>query len=245
MRIALCDESPTDRSTLETLVARYFRRTAVKYECIPYDSITKLTTDILQGTSYDLIITDIYYGGLPVGFGFAKELRKNGCRCAILFHTISKDFLLESYDVAAVGYLIKPLQYEKLESVLDRLVEHMLNNCYVIQQRSRQIYIPIHEITYFESANTKCHIHRANGESYTIYKQLGEVEKELEDERFLRCHQSYIVNMNYIAEAKDVFVLKDGTEILIRQKAKREIHGLLRKYLGENGVIAGNHDYEY
>lgn len=245
MRIALCDESATDRLTLETLVARYFRKTAVKHECVPYENITSLYGDIAQGTFYDLIITDIFYGGLPIGFWFVKELRNTGCKSAILFHTISKDFLLEGYDVAAVGYLIKPLQFDKLEPVLNRLMEHVLSICYVIQQRSRQIYIPINEIMYLESANTKCHIHRVSGETYTIYKQLSEVERELKDKRFLRCHQSFIVNMHYIAEAGDVFVLKDGTEVLIRQKEKRKMHGLLRKYLGEKDVVAGNSDYEY
>ena len=50
-----------------------------------------------------------------------------------------------------------------------------------------------------------------------------EIESELNDARFLRCHQSYLVNMNYVSEANDSFVLQNGDMVLIRAKSKRMI----------------------
>ena len=52
---------------------------------------------------------------------------------------------------------------------------------------------------------------------------LNEIEAELNDARFLRCHQSYLVNMNYVSEANDSFVLQNGDTVLIRAKSKRMI----------------------
>jgi len=56
-----------------------------------------------------------------------------------------------------------------------------------------------------------------------VYKKLNEIESELNDARFLRCHQSYLVNMNYVSEANDSFVLQNGDTVLIRAKSKRMI----------------------
>ncbi len=245
MRIAICDESREDRLALKTFVTRYFRGAAVPCESILYDNIQMLACDILGGATFDLLIMDVYYSGLPIGMGMAKELRKQGCRSAILFSCVSGAFLLESYDVAAVGYLMKPIRYEKLTDVLGRLAEHLLHTCYLVQQKSRLIYIPINEIMYFESANTKCYIHRAFGETLTIYRQLREVERELDDERFLRCHQSFLVNMHYVAEARDVFVLRDGTEVLIRQKSRKQFHEVLKNYLGNENITTKGMNYQY
>lgn len=76
---------------------------------------------------------------------------------------------------------------------------------------------------YVESSNTKCILHRADGRTYHVYKKLNEIEAELNDARFLRCHQSYLVNMNYVSEANDSFVLQNGDMVLIRAKSKRMI----------------------
>ena len=56
-----------------------------------------------------------------------------------------------------------------------------------------------------------------------VYKKLNEIESELNDARFLRCHQSYLVNMNYVSEANDSFILQNGDTVLIRAKSKRMI----------------------
>ena len=58
---------------------------------------------------------------------------------------------------------------------------------------------------------------------YTIYKKLSEIEQALTDRRFLRCHQSFLVNMRYIAKADKQFELTTGDVVLIRQRSLREI----------------------
>ena len=81
-----------------------------------------------------------------------------------------------------------------------------------------------------ESDNTKCVLHRTEDREYNIYKKLGQIEAELNDPRFLRCHQSYLVNMNYIREANEVFLLQNGDEVLIRKKSKNEIQQKVLAY---------------
>ena len=88
---------------------------------------------------------------------------------------------------------------------------------------------------YVESENTKCILHRTGNREYNLYKKLIQIEAELNDARFLRCHQSYLVNMNYVREAHDVFILQNGDEILIRKKSKKEIQQKFLEYKEESG----------
>ena len=56
----------------------------------------------------------------------------------------------------------------------------------------------------------------------------------------MRCHQSYIVNMNYVREANDVLLLQNGEEVLIRMKSKREIQQKVLEYKEKMGDTAGD-----
>ncbi len=71
---------------------------------------------------------------------------------------------------------------------------------------------------------------------YNIYKKLNEIESELNDSRFLRSHQSYLVNMDYIIEAGNQFQLSTGDVVLIRQRHVKEIRNQYLKY-NENIIL--------
>ena len=62
-------------------------------------------------------------------------------------------------------------------------------------------------------------------------KSSGEIEEELYDPRFLRCHQSYLVNMAYVQNADHQFTLFTGDIVLIRQRNLKEIRNRYLDYL--------------
>ena len=121
------------------------------------------------------------------------------------------------------GYLLKPLSLEKLSRVMDRVLQAFQAGTYAVRQRANVIRIPLHEILYVESSNSKCLLHRTPDLSYTIYKRLDEIQQELGDQRFLRCHQSYLVNMDHIVQADSQFLLDSGDAVLIRQRDRKAI----------------------
>ena len=65
---------------------------------------------------------------------------------------------------------------------------------------------------------------------HTIYKKLDEIQEELPP-YFLRCHQSYLVNMNYIKRADKEFELVTGDIISIRQRDLKRIRSVYLDYL--------------
>ena len=166
-------------------------------------------------TLFDLFMEDSF------GLTIAKSLRELFYRGRIVFCTASADYALESYSVYASGYIVYPYRLKDIRHTLDWLLQEYQSGSYGLVAKSSINFIPVNEIMYVESSNTKCILHRADGRTYHVYKKLNEIESELNDARFLRCHQSYLVNMNYVSEANDSFVLQNGDTVLIRAKSKR------------------------
>ena len=152
----------------------------------------------------------------------ARKIRQRGIQTPLVFLTATPDFALESYDVHAFGYLLKPVSEEKLTALLRRLLGHYDRPRVCVQWERQKRYLFLDEIIYVESQNHTIHIHLSSGEVLDSKEKLGDLESLL-DERFLRCHQSFLVNMSYIADVDGDFILKDGTKIPIRIRQRKAI----------------------
>ena len=217
MRIAICDDSELDRLAIIGLLTQYFSDKPQSFHYHEFSAGTNLLHEIRDGYTYDVVILDIYMEN-HLGIDVARELRQLSYKGAIVFLTSSSEFAVDSYDVNAQGYLLKPHSYEKLCRVMDHIMASHEIDSYPVKHRNHVIRIPYHEIRYIESDNAKCLLHRSNNEVYTIYKKLDIITKELKDSRFLRCHQSYLVNMAHVQSADTKFTLINGETIMIRQR---------------------------
>ena len=230
MRIAICDDSSIDRELVVALLHHYFVNKPISNEIIQYEKGVDLLHDFEDDMWFDIIFLDIYMNDL-LGIDVAHKLRSLGYRGHIIFFTATADFAVDSYEVEALGYLLKPQSFEKLSQVMDRATREMTANTYQVKKHSKIIRVPYHEVLYVESMNSKCIMHCRNGQSYVIYKRLTDIEHELNDERFLRCHQSYLVNMDYIHQVDSQFTLVTGDTVAIRQRDLKAIRQTVLDYL--------------
>lgn len=222
MRIGVCDSSLLDREIIIDFLNDYFYERAVDYSICSYSTGKDLIYDIQDGNELDLIFLDIYIGS-EFGIGIAKQLREEiGYDGKIVFLTATMDFAVESYDVEAFGYLLKPVHTQKLHMVMNKIVKNFESDFYRIKQRNNIHALKLDNIIYVESSNSRCIIH-SNGTDYVIYKRLNDIEAELNSKRFLRCHQSYLVNMDYIKNVDKQFELINGDFVCIRQRNLKSI----------------------
>lgn len=145
---------------------------------------------------YDILLLDIEMGAID-GVTLAKTLRKENDTIQIVFLTGYSDYISEGYEVAALHYLLKPVQKEKLFSVLYRALDKVKKNEKILnlETGSEMIRIPIYEIRYADVTGNHVTIHAKK--DYTLKMSLGKLEKLL-DERFYRAGRSVIVNTTYI-----------------------------------------------
>lgn len=232
VNIAVCDDSSLDRKLITDLLKDYFSGKSVSYDVIEYENADALIYEIEDGKFFDIVFLDIYMDGM-LGMDAARRMREIGYENDIIFLTASSDYAVDSYDVKASGYLLKPHSFEKLKMVMDRIVKSFDEDVYPVKHRSSIIRVPLNDITFVESINSKCIVHTVGGKEYPVYKRLGDIEQELNDSRFLRCHRSFLVNMNYIVGVDKQFELSTGEIVLIRQKSLKDIKEQYFKYTGE------------
>ena len=141
----------------------------------------------------------------------------------IIFLTASPDYAIESYEVQASGYLLKSFSEEKLMKLLNRILKTDMKRRVAIKNRRQYRYPCTDDIMYIDSNKHNVTLHLSDGSEIITVDKLGEIEKRINEKRFLRCHQSYLVNMDYVADVQDNFIMKDGSIVPIRVRGRKEM----------------------
>lgn len=156
----------------------------------------------------DAVFLDIKLGEVD-GITLARKIRETEPRIKIVFVTALDNHAVESFELDALDYLLKPVSEERLDRTVARLLENSAGAQAAppapyadrIAVKHNQIWklIDIGDIYYF---NTKDHTTTAHTKSevYSLNYPLRELEEQLDPENFLRTHKSYIVNVNLIDE---------------------------------------------
>ena len=223
-KIALCDDSAAERQNLAGLLEHYAEERELTLQCYPYPSGSSLiSAHEDEGLCFELILLDVLMGELG-GIETALRLRRGGVQTPLVFVTTSRDYAVESYDVDAAGYLLKPVAYKKLFSLLDRLLKRPEQPRLALHIRGGIRFQYYSDILFFESRDHATFAVLNSGEVLRCGESLAELERELfSDPRFYRCHKGYLVNMDYIQQVEDVFLLSSGHRVPYRVREKKKI----------------------
>lgn len=230
--IAICDDVRRDREELCRVLKDELKAFDADARFLKFGSGNALL-DAWEKSKMDiqLVFLDIYMEGID-GIETARRLRSTGYREAIVFLTTTQDFAIEGYEVEAEGYLLKPLEKMKLRQLLCRLFKREEPIMVTLRQGSRVYTFSPSEIVYIESNRNRLTIHTVK-ETIYYYGKLDEMEEKLPEKSFLRCHQSFLVNMDRIYTAKDVFRMETGDIVPIRVRERRAIREAYFRYVTE------------
>lgn len=124
--------------------------------------------DVEEGyTDMEMLFLDIYMKELN-GMETARRIRELECKVPIVFLTSSRDFAVESYEVHASGYLLKPFEEEKLKDLLNRILHIEMKRRIAIKQRRQYRYIYLDEICYIDSYKHSLVLHLSDGTEVPI-----------------------------------------------------------------------------
>lgn len=130
VQIALCDDLTAELNKTEEILSAYEqKRMSIDLMIDRFERADDLLYMVRERNySPNLIFLDIYMPGEsgkndPLGMEAARQLRNLGSRAKLVFITASQEHALDAFEVDASQYLIKPVQSDKLFSLLDRLLE--------------------------------------------------------------------------------------------------------------------------
>lgn len=227
-RIAVCDDDEGMRSTLRAYCGEILKRYGIEYEMGEYSSAETFET---EAGKYDLLLLDIEMDGKN-GMSLAKELRKSGNDISIVFISGHDRYLKDGYSVRPIQYLFKPLNKDELENAIkiDLKLNHIPGSV-ALNTGQKTVVVPVKDIRYAESFDHKVHVH-TNEQDIVISRSLGELEKQLYVYDICRCHNSYLVNLKYIAEfTRKEIVMDDGIRIPVGRKFCKDIQSEFVRYI--------------
>jgi len=211
MKIAVCDDIPVVLDEIKQQMHELGYNKNVDY----YSCIETLYEEINNGEQYDAILMDIDWKKEKTGIDFAEELQSLCPNAQIIFITAYtmayvEDIFFKNSNLS--GFLTKPLKTEQLKKSLEKV------NCrrkrtegkLLIRHKGSLYAILYEDIIHLESQLHKTYIVTKNN-IYECTEKLDLIKERL-DERFLTCHKSYVVNMDFVQE------LNSGVITLINDK---------------------------
>lgn len=210
MRAAVCDDRAEDAAFVGKLLTEWSgtRGQEVRWEVFP--SAESFLFRYAEDKTFDLLVLDIEMGGMD-GVSLARSIRREDEAVQIVFLTGYSDYIAEGYDVAALHYLMKPVDRTKLFSVLDRAAEKLRQNqrCLNLELSGEMVRIPLYEIRYLDVHQNYVTVHAKA--DYTVKRSLGDFAREL-DGNFYRAGRGMILNLRQIRRVTRTEVhLADGT----------------------------------
>jgi len=230
IQIGICDDCAEDSKILSEALYTYDD----SFHITDYSDGESLLEDCLNHEIlFDILFLDIYMPGLN-GIETASKIRANLKDVIIIFASSSDEHYPEAYDVFAFNYIIKPLNTQKLNSVLDQALMN------ITKERGKQIQISYkgtnyrilcQSILYIESKDKIILFHMTDRTTLQCYAKLDEILKQLPEESFVRCHQSFAVNIFHATAMAENHFRIGPAVISISKKYQKESKDKYFEYL--------------
>ncbi|SCH83091.1 LytR/AlgR family response regulator transcription factor [Romboutsia sp. 1001713B170207_170306_H8] len=233
VRIAICEDEKETQILLESNLNNILKHTNKEYEIKKYSSGEELLESELN--HIDILLLDIQMGQIN-DMDTARKIREIDDNMEIIFITSLIDYVQEGYEVRAYRYLLKPIELEELKKHIltcIREIEKNKNQYILIKNKSNTYKIYSNEITYIEVQKKDMLIHTINKDFNARYS-LEKIEKDLNVEEFVRCHKSFIINLNHVENIKsNVAILDSGEEVPISRYRHKDIKEKFLKFIGD------------
>jgi DNA-binding LytR/AlgR family response regulator len=218
IHIAICDDSKQERQILAALFKRYQELHATPLQIHIFQNGFSLLDAIDQGKRFDITILDILMLG-ENGIEIARNIRASGTDTEIIFLTSSPEYAVDSYEVKAQNYLLKPVTEEKffasIDSILAELDEKDTASFIIYTTEKQYSRIRVSSLVYGEVTHRTITLHLADQtmiSAVMTFTEFQDILKAYPD--FIYPHRSYAVNMNYIQYVtKSDIILTDGQKI--------------------------------
>ena len=175
--------------------------------------------ELLDKTPVDLMFVDVNMPDLS-GMDFVKTLENPPF---IVFVTAYSEYALEGFRVDAIDYLLKPISYSdflksvnKVKAWFDAMqqkpAEVMSNKDFLfIKSEYKILRINFDDIKYIEAMSEYIRIHLVNSKPVMTQLSMKSIEDQLPDDRFMRVHRSFIINLSKISVIERNRIIFDGT----------------------------------
>lgn len=249
VRTAVVEDEPLARDLLRGLVAARPELDLVAEHASGVEALPALRSERIE-----LLLLDVR---MPEMDGFELLARLAPDLPAVVMVTAHDEYSLRAFEVAAVDFLLKPVDDRRFDDAVDRVLERLRDRTWrrdverllevverlrpdrfldllPIRSTDRIVLQPVADVVWFESSGNHVLVHTAR-ETHRIRDSLAEIGRVLDPARFVRISRSAIVNVGRIREIRPWFrgdyqlLLQGGATVQSTRAHRDAIERLTRR----------------
>lgn len=229
-RIAVCDDEPIMVGNMERMLNGFQEKHKLDLWVSVFLSGEELCKALESGEAFHLLYLDVRMksvDGIEVSRRIRDEFLDESLQ--IVYVSSSQEHTMQMFENRPMNFLPKPVVAEDVERTLLKAMALWERNRsdFEFQIGKKQYRVKINEIMYFESDNKKILIHTIVS-TLEFYGKLSQVEKQLTGNHFVWIHKSYLINYQYIREARyDEVIMSTGLHLPITQTFRKGVRDFM------------------
>jgi two-component system LytT family response regulator len=249
VKVIIIDDELSFVSSLEIIINANFP----EFEIVGKGYSMKQGVDLILQLSPDLVFLDV---NLPDGNGFDVLNETKSVSFEVIFASAFSEYAFLAFEFSALHYITKPLQLDKLKDAIDRFSKKITltdfdSKIQVLKEgleaKPKRIVLPtldgqnifyIEDIVKCESDNHYITIYFSDNKKVHILYSLQKLISILLNYDFVRIHNQYLVNMNYIQRVdiglNSFVTMKDNVKLPISRNSKNEFQRKFSNFLENN-----------
>lgn len=227
LRIAICDDMAVYGKRLALIVEEWRIRRRINVQVKRFLSGEELLADMEETGYFDIVFMDIELGEGMNGLAAAAKVKELYAHACLIFLS-QYDYYKNAYQVHPFHYLDKASSDRKIMECLEQAEGkyHYLNEIFPFHFGGIRYSLLLKDILYFVSDRRVIRICTENEREFMFYGKMDELESELKNyrTRFLRIHQSFLVNGSQVEQYHPHFLTMRNKERLpISMKKRSEV----------------------
>jgi len=235
LNFIICDDNESISNKLGQMLESIFIKHRFDAQIILRTSSAE---EVLNYTSTaDVFLLDINLHQNMSGLQIAEKIRETNKKAYIIFTTGHLEYVMVAYKVKTFDYLAKPITIDRLEETIVRLFNDMYNTpTQYIRIEGKNTLINPKNINYIEKDGMKLIFH-SDTNTYTTYDSFNKIQNFL-PENFIRCHKSYIVNIDNIENVvcNNKIVFNNESQCFIGPKYRNNLLEVLNYGIFSNNL---------
>lgn len=234
IRIALVDDEPEITDQIAGYIAQYYQKIGQGQEAYKL-YVYRDGKELLQRfpRHIDIIFMDIEMQEVD-GMTAAAKIRKVNQNVAIIFLTRLAQMAIKGYEVSALDFMVKPVDYYSFELRFVKALRYVrrfhTQKLVVSPVGQGTRFVEFTDIYYVEVFGRSLVFHTKDGD-LTMNGTLKEVQSHLEGAPFALCNRYCLVNLQYVAGMQGGKVLVNGAQIPVSRGKKESFLSQLSAYV--------------
>lgn len=224
MDIAIVEDEEVHSSLLRQYILAWAAERSRTVHTFIYGNAESFLFSLEDGAP-DAVFADIQMPGMN-GMDMIRKLREKDSEMPVVFTSGLSEYLREGYEVQALHYLIKPISAEKVFECMDRVCSRKnTRELFTARTEDGVVRLDLREANYCEAQGHYTRFSMADRTEIRVMKSISELERELPEEAFVRCHRSYLCNLENVKQImQDRVIFDNGESAPVSRRMYRDLN---------------------